>query len=54
MIQYQLGKANVVADALSPSPELSSTSTLHSYTFDNIKEGSLNHISIAQIQFFDA
>lgn len=54
MIQYPLGKANVVADALSRRPEEKSTSTLRSYTFDNIKEACLNHISIIEIQSFDA
>ena len=49
MIQYQPGKANVVADTLSRRRESSSTSTLHSYTFDDIKEASLNHISTVEI-----
>ena len=44
------GKANVVVDALSRRPDEKDTSTLRSYTFDNIKEASLNHISTIQIQ----
>ena len=53
MIQYQPGKANVVVDTFSHRPESSRTSTLHSYTFDNIKEASLSHRSMVEIQFFE-
>ena len=52
MIQYQLGKANVVAYALSRRPDDKIPS--RTYTFDNIKEASLNHISAIQVQSFDA
>ena len=52
MIQYQHGKANVVADALSCRPD--SPNTLSSYTFDDIKEVFLNHISVVEIQSFNA
>ena len=54
MIQYQPGKANVVANALSRRCESSRMSTLHSNTFDDIKEESLNHISKVEIQIFDS
>ena len=54
MIQYQTSKANVAVDAFSRRPESLSTSSLCSYTFDDIKEAYSNHIFVVEIQSFDA